>query len=301
MTKLIGLIDAATTDDRHAAASNDPLYDSYVWQSPSEFSSISRRFASTTTSRSKHRLSGSLSNITAKRTPDYLNNADPRFPGAPNQRDFVSKRPLISASLRSVLSSNLTSELRGGATAYGTGSTFGYPSSRRLTQRPEHVRRPDGFAIVTAANTTDWFTSNAPSWRNSPTYSLDETVTWLKAPHSMSFGGNLLISKPSHRPADGSRDHAPIRYRLRSGDRVVQYDELPGRLECDVLDAARDDLRDLTGRVGTIASQAVLDGNTGNTWSWVRRPCPAATGCRGLRAGLLESEADPHDDGRPPL
>ena len=42
-----------------------------------------------------HRLNGSFSQITAKRTPDYLNNADPRFPGAPNQRDFVSKRPLI--------------------------------------------------------------------------------------------------------------------------------------------------------------------------------------------------------------
>ena len=82
-----------------------------------------------------HRLTGSWSSITAKRTPDYLNNADPRFPGAPNQRDFVSKRPLISMSLRSVLSKNIVNELRGGLTAYASGSNFGYPSSIALAQR----------------------------------------------------------------------------------------------------------------------------------------------------------------------
>ena len=70
-----------------------------------------------------------------------MNNADPRFPGAPNQRDFVSTRPLLSTALRSVLSKNLISELRGGLTAYAAGSNFGYPSDVASRNDPTHVRR----------------------------------------------------------------------------------------------------------------------------------------------------------------
>src|SRR5688572_17495646 len=128
-SKLNALIDASTKTTGTRTASNDPLYDSYVWQSPATL------FEDQPTARldynltNDNRLTGSWSYITAKRTADYLNNADSRFPGSPNVRDFVSKRPLYALSLRSVLSRNLISELRGGLTAIHGGSNFGYGSA----------------------------------------------------------------------------------------------------------------------------------------------------------------------------
>jgi hypothetical protein len=80
---------------------NDPLFDSYVWQSPSELFEHQPTVRIDQNVTDSHRLSGSFTFITAKRTPDYLNSADPRFPNSPNHRDFESTRPLVSVQLRS--------------------------------------------------------------------------------------------------------------------------------------------------------------------------------------------------------
>ena len=58
-----------------------------------------------------HRLSGSASNLWATRDPDYLNDTEERFPGAPNYTKFQSVRPLYAISLRSTLNSNMVNEL----------------------------------------------------------------------------------------------------------------------------------------------------------------------------------------------
>ena len=196
--KLMGLIDAATKTAGTRTANSDPLYDSYVYQSPGELFEHQPTVRLDYNLTNNHRLNGSWSSITAKRTPDYLNSADPRFPGAPNQRDFVSKRPLVSMSMRSVLGKSLINELRGGMTAfYGGGSNFGYGSAIPSRNDPNSFADSNGFAVVTPTDTTDWFTSNTPSWRAAPTYSIDETLTWQKRAHTVTAGGNLLISNAS--------------------------------------------------------------------------------------------------------
>ena len=120
-----------------------------------------------------------------------MNNADPRFPGAPNQRDFVSDaaaaRPCPCAPCST---KNIVNELRGGLTAYASGSNFGYAVEHHVAQRSQHVRGLRGFAITTPGNTTDWFTSNAPSWRKAPTYSIEDTLTWNRGAHTITDGGN---------------------------------------------------------------------------------------------------------------
>ena len=194
MLNLMGLIDAATKTTGTRSANADPLYDSYVWQSPATLFEHQPTFRLDYNLTDNHRLNGSWTQITAKRTPDYLNNADPRFPGAPNQRDFVSTRPLMSTALRSVLSKNIVTELRGGLTAYAAGSNFGYPSDFASRNDPTTFADGGGYAITTPGDTTDWHTSNSPSWRGAPTYSIDETLTWQRNAHTMTFGGNLLIS-----------------------------------------------------------------------------------------------------------
>ena len=257
--KLIGLIDAATKTQGTRSASSDPLYDSYVWQSPAtllEYQPTTRLDYNLGTN---HRLSGSWSQITAKRTPDYLNNADPRFPGAPNQRDFVSIRPLLSVSMRSVLSKGTVNELRGGATAYGPGSHFGQSSSIASRNDPSTFADSGGFAITTPGSTTDWFTSNGPSWRKSPTYSIEDTVTWQKRKHTVTAGGNLLISNAN---SQGQQMVRGISLGLDTNfDPAIgmfTVANFPGASTAQLTEAQRT-YAVLTGRVTQVTSQAVLD------------------------------------------
>ena len=103
-TRIYGMINSAVKTTGTRTAQSDPLYDNYVWQSPSALLEYQPTVRLDYNLGTNHRLSGSWQQITAKRTADYLNNADARFPGAPNQRDFVSIRPLVSVSMRSTLS-----------------------------------------------------------------------------------------------------------------------------------------------------------------------------------------------------
>ncbi len=262
--KLMGLIDAATKTTGTRSALSDPLYDSYVWQSPATLFEHQPTLRLDYNLTSKHRLNGSWSAITAKRTPDYLNNADPRFPGAPNQRDFVSKRPLVSMSMRSVLSRNIVNELRGGLTAfYGGGSNFGYSSSLASRNDPSTFADGGGYAITTPTATTDWHTSNGPSWRSAPTYSIDETVTWQRNAHTMTFGGNVLISNAESNSQQIVRGIS-LGFNTDFDPAIGLFNttNFPGASNAQ-LTAARDTYAVLTGRVASVNSVAVLDGATG--------------------------------------
>jgi Carboxypeptidase regulatory-like domain/TonB dependent receptor/TonB-dependent Receptor Plug Domain len=259
MLNLMGLIDASTKTTGTRSANADPLYDSYVWQSPATLFEHQPTVRLDYNLTDNHRLNGSWTQITAKRTPDYLNNADPRFPGAPNQRDFVSTRPLLSMALRSVLSKNIVSELRGGLTAYAAGSNFGYPSDVASRNDPTTFADGGGFAITTPGDTTDWHTSNGPTWRGAPTYSIDETLTWQRNAHTMTFGGNLLISNAeasSQQIVPGITIGFNTDFDPANG--LFNTTNFPGASSAQ-LTAARNTYAVLTGRVASVNSQAVLD------------------------------------------
>ncbi len=263
MMKLLGQIDAATKTTGTRAAQSDPLYDNYVWQSPSELFEHQPTVRLDYNLTNNHRLNGSWSSITAKRTPDYLNNADPRFPGAPNQRDFVSTRPLIATALRSVLSKNIVNEVRGGLTAYASGSNFGYPSSLDSRNDPSTFSDSGGFAITTPTATTDWFTSNGPTWRKAPTYSIEDTLTWNRGAHTIMTGGNFMVSNAS---SSGQTMVPGITLGFNTdfdpAAGLFNTTNFPGA-SGDQLTAARATYAVLTGRVATVASTAVLQGDTG--------------------------------------
>src|SRR5688572_7975416 len=166
--------------------SADPLLQSYVWLSPGSLFEHQPTVRLDFNLSDNHRLTISESILLAKRDPDYLNSADVRFPGAPNFRVFTSTRPLTSITLRSSFGSNLVSELRGGITALGGQSKFGQDSSNG----PATFADMDGRAIDFDANIglTNWWTSNSPSWRSAPTFSLEETLTWQRGNHSLTGG-----------------------------------------------------------------------------------------------------------------
>jgi Carboxypeptidase regulatory-like domain/TonB dependent receptor len=263
MMRLLGLIDASTKTTGTRSAQSDPLYDNYVWQSPSELFEDQPTVRLDYNLTNNHRLNGSFSTITAKRTPDYLNNADPRFPGAPNQRDFVSKRPLLSTALRSVIGQNIVNELRGGLTAFASGSNFGYPSSITSRNDPNTFADSNGFAITTPTSTTDWFTSNGPTWRKAPTYSMEDTLTWNRRAHTITTGGNMLISNASASSQQMVRGITlGFNTDFDPAAGMFNTSSFPGASSAQ-LDAARATYAVLTGRVASVTSQAVLSGSTG--------------------------------------
>ena len=256
------IYDATQTTGKRSPLA-DPLYDSYVWLSPStllEYQPTARLDYNLTT---RHRLSASFAVITAQRTPDYLNSADPRFPGAPNHRDFASTRPFGSLALRSTFSNNITNELRGGFSSIWSGSNFGYPSSQTSGNSPDTFADQGGFAITTPTNTTDWYTSNGPSWRIAPTWSADDTLTWVKGSHTAMFGASFLMSN-----ADSGSEQIvrglTLGFDTTNDPAIGMFNttNFPGASSSD-LTAARATYAVLTGRVASVNSAAVLDPATG--------------------------------------
>jgi hypothetical protein len=141
---------------------------------------------------SAHRFSATASSLWAKRDPDYLNNAEARFLGAPNYRVFASTRPLYSWALRSTLSANMVNSLNGGLTAIGgAGSRFGQPSDP--SQGASSFADIGGFSLSNPFGTT-WWTTAGPSWRAAPTWNIDNSLSWQKNNHSFTFGGGFLHS-----------------------------------------------------------------------------------------------------------
>jgi hypothetical protein len=205
----------------------------------------------------RHRLSGTMAIIWAERDPDYLNGADARFPGAPNYRLFTSKRPLYTLTLRSTLSQNVVNELTGNITALGGESSFGAMSSNG----PQTFSDFDGFAVVLPI-WTDWWTTNAPSWRSSPTYRVANTVNWQRGNHSLSFGLDWQRATAE----ENAQQMVPgvnLGFNTANDPAAGMFTtaNFPGASAAQLTNA-RSLYAMLTGRVSAITGQAALDPNT---------------------------------------
>ena len=134
----------------------------------------------------KHRLSGAYWWQRFTSSPDLLNNVDPQFPGLSNFGTQNSYRTTGNSTLRSTLSSNLVNELRGG--------WQWSPNAFFANVTPDHFAEQDGFALTfaqvnNAAFITGPTATNNPQPRNTTTWSIDNTLNWLRGAHSVSMGG----------------------------------------------------------------------------------------------------------------
>jgi len=98
----------------------------------------------------------------------------------------------MSLTLRSTLSPNIVNELRGGLTAFYGFSRFGANSSNG----PQTFEDMGGYALQfgSGLGLTNWYTQLTPSWRQAPTYSIEDSIIWQRGTHSLSFGGSFLHS-----------------------------------------------------------------------------------------------------------
>jgi hypothetical protein len=258
MSSLIQRIDAATKTTGTVTPTSDPIVNNYVWLSPGRLFEHQPTFKVDYNLSDKHRLTGSYAIIFVVRDPDYLNSNDVRFPGAPNFGLYHSRRPIHSYALRSTLSGNKVNELRFGMSAKGGASYFGDMTSNG----PQTFEDQGGFAIVNPL-TTDWHVENGPTWRSSPTYSIDESLTWQKGKHSLSFGGGLLIAN-AYSAGQTMVPSINLGFSTTSDPARTMFttSNFPDASTGQLSDA-RDLYAFLTGRVSSIGGQAALDPKTG--------------------------------------
>ena len=142
----------------------------------------------------RHRLTATYNHFFEGREQDHINGADKRFPGSPNYRQVRTTRPTRSVALRSTVSSNIVSELRGGITR-GERLFFGRPERDAPTAAT--FSDTNGYALNLDQNIglTDWHVTNTLSSRSGYQYTLDETINWQKGNHSVTIGASAFLGR----------------------------------------------------------------------------------------------------------
>ena len=137
-----------------------------------------------------HRLTGTYYWQRFHSNPDILNNVETQFPGS----DFnnfgiqASYRTTGSVGLRSTLASNLINEIKGGwqwspVDFYGNTTRDMYANQNYFALDFDNNANNTEFTNLSSIPV-----ANNPQPRNTTNWSIDNTLSWIKGTHSLSFG-----------------------------------------------------------------------------------------------------------------
>ena len=208
---------------------------------------------------SRHRIKGTYNWQLVVRDPDFLNNADARFPGFVNQRYYASYRPSGSINVRSTLSASMVNEFKFGS-AWGP-SYFGLGPGEKFEDATDFDNQ-GGFSLTPGFGLTGATTETAPSARLGNNWNLDEKVNWLKGKHNFTFGAgftqvNSVVENQTLVPT--------ITFGVDTNDPangMFTTANIPGASNTDLTNA-RALYALLTGRVTQITGNVRLDEATG--------------------------------------
>jgi hypothetical protein len=196
VAKLLADITAASKSSGGVTALSNPLVSQYTWSMPTTSFNPSPTFRIDYELSQKHRLTGSMNYRHINSTPDTTNSAQLPFPGFATSGSQQSTRWTTSESLRSTFTSNLVNEFRvggtGGATLFSPelsadmwgGSGVGAQGGLRLNMNAACCGT--GFALTNPG------LAATPSSREAGTKVIEDTATWLKGKHSVTFGGSMV-------------------------------------------------------------------------------------------------------------
>ena len=215
-----------------------------------------------------HRLTGSGTYNHINSTPDTTHSREPFFPGFPNTGSQQSSRYTTSEFFRSNFGANLVNEVHYGASG---GATMFSPELRPSLFGGTSVADQGGFYLNMGgtANTpfccgsaiTNAGGSGAYSAREASTRVYEDTLSWLKGKHNMSFGGSMTDARVWLQ----NHQWVPeIRFGIATGDPAAAMfttANFPGASNAQ-LTSARALYGLLTGRVSAINGNARLDENT---------------------------------------
>lgn len=130
---------------------------------------------------SKHRLENIWNYQKFTGRVDFLNNTDPAFPDFPNQGFQGSNRFTNSTALRSTLTNSIVNEARFGLQG---GTVLFFPNVNA-----GQFNNQGGWNLgIGAAGITSATVSTSPSRRNGPVWTFNDTLSWTKGAHNLSFG-----------------------------------------------------------------------------------------------------------------
>ena len=119
-----------------------------------------------------------------KSVVDFLNNADPRFPGFPNQGSQASNRFSNSTALISKIGSTISNEARFAL----VGGTVVFFPEIGLGQ----FANQGGYNLgINAGGITSATAQTGPQRRNGPIQTFSDSLNWGHGNHSLTFGGNF--------------------------------------------------------------------------------------------------------------
>jgi hypothetical protein len=235
----------------------------FTWNSPAsqvrKFTSVRLDFNLTP----NHHLDNVWNYNVFTSSPDQLNGRDPIFPGLPiGTGGQYSDRFSNSTGLRSILTKNLTNELRFGVGAAGT-----------ILFNPE--TNPEAFSVLggfntsfavfnPGGNTTSSPASGSSSTRNNaPSFVLLDNLSYVKGDHTLNFGVDL--AQHTAWQFSVARVVPAITFGLDTNDpasAMFTAANFPGASATDLTNA-RNLYALLTGRVTTITASAFTSEETG--------------------------------------
>ena len=235
----------------------------FTWNSPAsqvrKFTSVRLDFNLTP----NHHLDNVWNYNVFASSPDQLNSRDAIFPGLPiGTGGQYSDRFSNSTGLRSILTKNLTNELRFGIGAGGTVLFFPETS-------PEAFSSLGGFNTSFAVfnpggnNTSSPASGSSSSRNNAPSLVLLDNLSYVKGDHTFNFGVDLAQHKSWSFSV--ARVVPAITFGLDTNDpasAMFTAANLPGASATDITNA-RNLYALLTGRVTAITASAFTSEETG--------------------------------------
>lgn len=134
---------------------------------------------------------------------DFLNFADPSFPGFPNAATQNSQRWSNTTALRSTFGASLVNEARfgmqGGISLFGGSGVSEFDNQGGYDLNLSDLGITDATAVATVFGGNlrgGRFFGPTANRRNTPVFNFSDTATWARGNHSFSFGGsyNLINS-----------------------------------------------------------------------------------------------------------
>ena len=197
--KLLADIRAATQQTGGVTSLTNPIVQQYSWQTDTKSFNPSPTFRIDYEPALKHRLTGSMNYRHISSTPDTTNNTQLPFPNFVTTGSQQSTRWTTSESLRSTFTSNLVNELRAGAS--GGATRFSPELASSMWGGAGGVGDQRGYRLNwnasccgTGATLTNPGLGAGQSSREASTTVIEDTASWLKGRHAVSFGGSMVQS-----------------------------------------------------------------------------------------------------------
>lgn len=212
----------------------------------------------------KHHLSNIWNYQDFNSSVDFLNNADPAFPGFPNQGSQASNRFSNVTTHRWTVTPSIVNEATFGITG-GTVVFFPEISTAQFANQ-------GGFNLnagFTSAGISGVSVQTAPQRRNSPVKQFNDNLTWVKGTHQFTFGGSFTRVGLFSQIATAGIIPA-VTFSVAANDpaaNVFVAANLPGA-STTVQAQAAGIYAFLTGRVSQVTNTLVLNEETGKYQSF---------------------------------